>query len=97
MRLLLVLVVLAAIVAGAVAGYGPAREYIEAANRPTFRTQTAERGDVTEVINATGTIEPVESVHVGAFVSGTIVTLAADFNDDVAAGDLLAEIDPRLY
>ena len=97
MRFLMLLVILAGIVAGAVAGYRPALEYIEAANRPTFRTQEALRGDVTEVINATGTIEPVESVHVGAFVSGTIVTLGADFNDEVEAGDLLAEIDPQIY
>ena len=97
MRLLITLVVLAGLVAGGVAFYKPLLESIEAANRPTFRTQTAERGPVTEVINSTGTIEPVESVHVGAFVSGTIVTLEADFNDEVEAGDLLAEIDPRLY
>lgn len=97
MRWFLFLTVLVALAGGAVAGYQPARDYIEAANRPTFRVQRAERGDVTEVINATGTIEPVESVHVGAFVSGTIVTLAADFNNEVEAGDLLAEIDPRLY
>ena len=97
MRWFLFLIVLVALAGGAVAGYQPALEYIEAANRPTFRVQSAERGDVTEVINATGTIEPVESVHVGAFVSGTIVTLAADFNNEVEAGDLLAEIDPRLY
>ena len=97
MRFVIVLLLLAGLVAAGVAGYEPALEYIEEANRATFRTQTSERGDVTEVINATGTIEPVESVHVGAFVSGTIVTLGADFNDEVEAGDLLAEIDPRLY
>ncbi len=97
MRLLITLVLLAGLVAGGVAFYKPLLESIEAANRPTFRTQTAERGPVAEVINATGTIEPVESVHVGAFVSGTIVTLEADFNDEVEVGDLLAEIDPRLY
>lgn len=97
MRTVVWLVVLGGIAAAAVAGYGPAMDYIESVNRPVFRTQTAERGDVTEVINATGTIEPVESVHVGAFVSGTIVTLEADFNDEVEAGELLAEIDPRLY
>jgi len=97
MRFLFTLLILAGIAAAAVAAYGPVSDYIETVNRPTFRTQTAEHGDVTEVINATGTIEPVESVHVGAFVSGTIVTLEADFNDEVQAGDLLAEIDPRLY
>lgn len=97
MRWFLFFLVLGGLAAGAVAGYGPALEYIESVNRPIFRTQIAERGAVAEVINATGTIEPVESVHVGAFVSGTIVTLEADFNDEVEAGELLAEIDPRLY
>lgn len=97
MRLLFSLIVIAAVAAAGVVGYQPARDYLEKINRPIFRGQAAERGDVMEVINATGTIEPVESVHVGAFVSGTIVRLEADFNDDVQAGDLLAEIDPKLY
>lgn len=98
MRVLLTLLLVVAILAAsAAAAYRPIRDYLDTVNRPVFRTQSVERGDVTEVINATGTIEPVESVHVGAFVSGTIVTLAADFNDEVEAGALLAEIDPRIY
>lgn len=79
------------------AGWRPALDWWAARNRPKFDTLNVERGDVVEVINSTGAIEPVQSVHVGAFVSGPIVGLHADFNEEVEEGDLLAEIDPRTY
>ncbi|MFM7075183.1 MAG: efflux RND transporter periplasmic adaptor subunit [Planctomycetaceae bacterium] len=81
----------------AAAGWGPAAAWWAARTRPRFDTLPAERGDVIEVINSTGTVEPVQSVQVGAFVSGQIVGLHADFNSEVKEGDLLAEIDPRTY
>ena len=92
-----VLVVLAILGAAAAAGWEPATAWWAARNRPKFDTLAAERGDVVEVINSTGTLQPVQSVHVGAFVSGPIVGLHADFNEEVKEGDILAEIDPRTY
>lgn len=98
MRIVVKLTVVLLIVAGlAAAAYRPALTYWAERNRPRFRTVPAELGTITEVINATGTIQPVLSVHVGSFVSGPIDTLHVDFNDEVKAGDLLAEIDPRIY
>ncbi|MBM3954664.1 MAG: efflux RND transporter periplasmic adaptor subunit [Planctomycetes bacterium] len=98
MRGALKTVVALAVLGGAgAAAWGPAMAWWVAHNRPRFDTLAAERGDVVEVINSTGTVEPVQSVQVGAFVSGQIVELHADFNSEVTAGDLLATIDPRTY
>jgi len=98
MRGLLKTVVVLALVGGAgAAAWGPASAWWVARNRPRFDTLPAEHGAVVEVINSTGTVEPVQSVQVGAFVSGQIVELHADFNSEVAEGDLLATIDPRTY
>jgi HlyD family secretion protein len=62
-----------------------------------YRLAPVRRGDITVVVNATGTVQPVQSVQVGAFVSGPIETVAVDFNDKVRAGQLLARIDRRTY
>jgi HlyD family secretion protein len=49
------------------------------------------------VVNSTGEVKPVLSVSVGSFVSGPILELHVDFNDKVCKGQLLAEIDPRIF
>jgi HlyD family secretion protein len=48
-------------------------------------------------VNSTGTVQPVLSVHIGSFVSGPIVELRVEFNQQVKEGELLAKIDPRIY
>jgi HlyD family secretion protein len=62
-----------------------------------FRMGTVQRGDVTRVVNSSGTVKPVRSVEVGSFVSGPVLKVHVDFNSTVKAGQLLAQIDPRLY
>jgi HlyD family secretion protein len=52
---------------------------------------------VDDTVDATGTINAVTTVQVGAQVSGAISKLYADFNSTVHQGDLLAVIDPRVY
>src|SRR5262249_4719750 len=52
---------------------------------------------VVAVVNSTGTVKPVQTVLVGAFVSGPISKVLVDFNDEVKKGDLIAQIDRRLY
>lgn len=64
---------------------------------PAFRTARITQGEIIEVVNATGDVQPVQSVRVGSFVSGPIKKLYVDYNDHVRKGDLLAEIDPRLF
>jgi HlyD family secretion protein len=60
-------------------------------------TATVERGDVEDVVEATGTINAVITVQVGSQVSGTIAKLNADFNSRVHKGDVVALIDPALF
>jgi HlyD family secretion protein len=59
----------------------------------TWLTQTVERGSIKRTISATGALTPVNLVQVGTQVSGTIARLHVDFNAQVKAGQLLAELD----
>src|SRR3984893_14797458 len=56
-----------------------------------------ERGEIKDVVEATGTISSVITVQVGSQVSGTIAKLNADFNSRVHKGDIVALIDPALF
>src|ERR1700724_3389528 len=56
-----------------------------------------ERGEIRDVVEATGTINSVITVQVGSQVSGTIAKLNADFNSRVHKGDVIALIDPQLF
>jgi HlyD family secretion protein len=60
-------------------------------------TAKAERGDIHDVVEATGTINAVITVQVGSQVSGTIAKLNVDFNSRVHKGDIVALIDPALF
>src|SRR5437773_8488674 len=60
-------------------------------------TAKVERGDIHDVVEATGTINAVITVQVGSQVSGTISKLFVDFNSRVHKGDLVAMIDPALF
>lgn len=56
-----------------------------------------ERADLEEVITAQGKLEPKEYVDVGAQVSGQLRDLHVELGDTVRRGQLIAEIDPRIY
>lgn len=60
---------------------------------PEFQTTKVARGDITQSVTATGDLQPVVTVDVGAQVSGQIKEVFVDFNSKVKAGDLLARID----
>src|SRR5215469_2975335 len=60
-------------------------------------TAKVERGEIHDVVEATGTINAVITVQVGSQVSGTISKLNADFNSRVHKGDVVALIDPALF
>ena len=62
-----------------------------------YFTATVEHGDIRQVIEATGTINPVTLVQVGSQVSGMISKLYVDFNSKVTQGQVIAEIDPKLF
>jgi HlyD family secretion protein len=69
-----------------------------AADRATeYTTATVARGDITQLVTATGSLDAVLSVDVGSQISGLITKLHADFNTRVRAGQKLVEIDPATY
>jgi HlyD family secretion protein len=60
-------------------------------------TATVDRGNILDVVGATGTLEAVVTVQVGSQVSGTIQDLKADFNSQVKKGQVIARLDPALF
>jgi HlyD family secretion protein len=62
-----------------------------------YQTVTVTRGDLTQVVTATGTLNPVVNVTVGSQVSGRISKLYVDFNSIVKSNEVIAEIDPSTY
>ncbi len=63
--------------------------------KPELVTTQARTGDVEEVVLATGVLEPLELVRVGAQASGRVEHLAVKIGDVVEAGQLVAEIDSQ--
>ncbi len=61
---------------------------------PKFRTTPVDRGAITQVVLASGTVQPVNTVNVGTQVSGTVLERYADFNDHVKKGQVLLRLDP---
>jgi HlyD family secretion protein len=96
-RLLRWAIILGVLIAVLSAVGGPVAAYFREKNRVRYREVDVTRGAVVAVVNSTGTVKPVQSVSVGTFVSGPILTIAVDFNSEIKQGELLAEIDPRLY
>lgn len=88
-----ILLVLACLAAG-IATLGGSKKH--SADAET-RSVTVEKGNIEAVVTAQGKLEPKEYVDVGTQVSGQLKTLHFDIGDDVKKGELLAEIDPRLY
>ncbi len=62
-----------------------------------YKTQVLGSGDITQIVSANGTLNPVVLVNVGTQVSGTVKKLGVDFNDKVRPGQILAELDPSLF
>lgn len=62
--------------------------------RPHYITEDVKRGDITDVVEASGPLAPITTTQVGALVSGEVLKIYVDYNSRVKKGDLLAEIDP---
>ena len=63
----------------------------------SYKTALVDRGPITAIVTATGTINPVVSVQVGSQVSGKVAHLFADFNSKVTKGQVLAQIDQKPF
>ena len=58
-----------------------------------YVTMPVQRGNVTQVVSSTGTLQAVVTVLVGSQISGTIDKLFADFNTKVKAGEVVAQLN----
>ena len=67
------------------------------ANKITYQTQKLTKCTITDVVEASGTINPVNIVSVGSTVSGLMKEIYVDFNSEVKKGQLLAQIDPANF
>jgi HlyD family secretion protein len=79
-----------AVIAVLVAGYWGMRD---GAKETPYLTAPVQRGDITQVVTATGSLQAVVTVQVGSQVSGTIAKLGADFNSKVKQGQVVAQLD----
>ena len=64
---------------------------------PKYRTAVVDRGNITQTVTASGTINPVALINVGSQVSGTVSELHADFNQHVKKGQVLLKLDPTIF
>ncbi len=63
----------------------------------TYRTAEITKGAITQAVTATGTLNPVVNVQVGSQISGNVSKLYVDYNSNVKAGQVVAEIDPAIF
>jgi HlyD family secretion protein len=62
-----------------------------------YATAPVERGNIADVVGATGTLQAVTTVQVGSQVSGTVSQLHADFNSRVTKNEIVARLDPSSF
>ncbi len=73
---------------------GFTREFLPRGSAPPLLTVSAKMSDIEQTVLASGTLQPLKLVSVGAQASGRIVKMYVALGDHVAEGQLLAEIDP---
>src|SRR5215212_5340711 len=95
MRKTILVVVILALVGG---GWYAYTEYNKKEEPATITTAKITRGDVAEMVGATGTLQAVTTVQVGSQVSGIVKSLeGVDFNSIVHKGQVIARLDPSLF
>ena len=92
-RLYLAALGAAAVVAGAAGWWW----HVSAPAAPHYATLPVSRGAIAQSVTATGTVNPVLTITVGSYVSGVIRNLYCDYNAQVRAGQICAQIDPRPF
>ena len=92
-KIILIAVAVAVVVGGGIWFFtgSPAKHKV------TYASATVSKGDISNSVTATGTIEPVIEVEVGTQVSGIIDKIYVDYNSKVKKDQLLAQIDPALF
>ncbi len=64
---------------------------------PKYQASEVTSGSLTQLVTATGTLNPETNVQVGCQISGVITKLYVDWNSQVTKGQLVAQIDPQSY
>ena len=62
-----------------------------------YQTAPVTRGDLTQIVTASGTLNPVVNVQVGSQISGNIARLFADYNSLVKSNQVVAQLDPSIF
>lgn len=88
-KIILIAVIVVAVVGAGFRLFGGSK----AKHKVTYETAAVTKGEISESVTATGTIEPVTEVEVGTQVSGIIDKIYADYNSVVTKGQLIAEMD----
>ncbi len=66
-------------------------------NAPQYKTQPVDRGELTMIVTATGTLQPTNEIEVGSEISGIVKSVEADYNDKVKVDQVLARLDTSKY
>lgn len=93
-KALLTKLVILAVVGGGVAVLFWKKPWASAPAKITFQTVQVGKGNIAAQVTATGTLSARGTVQVGAQVSGRVVELNVDFNDQVKKGQVIAKLDP---
>jgi HlyD family secretion protein len=83
--------ILVIVIAGAAVWVYLSHKERSAATR--YKTEQVQRGNMTVIVTATGTLKPTNSVEVGSELSGTVKSVEADYNDRVKVGQILVRLD----
>ncbi|GAA4332833.1 hypothetical protein GCM10023144_23290 [Pigmentiphaga soli] len=88
---------LAALALAAAAYAGWRHFFLAPPARDLYQIVAVQRGDMEDLVSATGTLQPRDYVDVGAQVSGQLRKIHVEVGSTVKEGDLLAEIDPTVF
>lgn len=88
------LLVIAALATGGVSAF---RQFGQRRSAIRYVTRPAGYADISSTVTETGTVNPIDQVLVGTQVSGTIATLAVEYNSRVKKGQVLATLDPTTF
>lgn len=91
------LIALLIVLVAAASYWGWKKFYGKKDPREMYQVAEVQRGDIQDLVTATGTVQPLEYVDVGAQVSGQLKKLYIEVGSVVKEGDLLAEIDPTVF
>ncbi len=89
-KIIIILLIIIPVVSGIVF-------YSQQSKKIKYISEPVKERTITQIVEATGTIEPVNTVDIGSQVSGLINEIYVDYNSEVKKGQLLAQIDTSLF